>query len=475
MFAIALLNKPPKKVSDKWNDRLVELTLSTKQYDPTRDFITLDGDRDMEGRLPVWSKHFGHGLKINDLPQNPNKPLIVGECGATYYGLPSQLYPFLGDRAYESYYGRNEALAIDIYQNAVQMARPYLAYFSPSEVCWFGIEHLNLGYHDFSRLPNLKDGIFPMKPYEEGKPGYQFERIPPYTTTFNPGLDTELPLYKPLPMFEALKAALAQPQPMTCTWDSYIEVLPPVSPEFPDPVYQIAFFAGGETGKLAEFIHKNGIRIVSDTQTPNLLIVDAETVSQQQLNAAMPVANRIKKNGGLILVMLLGEQTNPVLNNFLPARIRVTDRRATALEGNPQSVWGKFFHLSNLYFAEQEGDRYILKHGLSGELVEKGTVVFQASRTDWSLFNNVAENRKCAQVVLYEQMKKADGAALITCRLDNATLAVSALDYRLDTKETQVFWKNLFAAMKINTSESIEKSKETKQKQHNLLLDGPVD
>ena len=52
-FAIALLNKPEKEVAAVWDDKLVDLTLSARKSDPTRDFITLDGDRDMEGRLPV--------------------------------------------------------------------------------------------------------------------------------------------------------------------------------------------------------------------------------------------------------------------------------------------------------------------------------------------------------------------------------------------------------------------------------------
>ena len=130
--------------------------------------------------------------------------------------------------------------------------------------------------------------------------------------------------------------------------------------------------------------------------------------------------------------------------------------------------------MPNLYFAEQSGDRYILKRGLSGDLTAKGTVVLQASRTDWSLFNEHPENRKCAQVVLYEHLEKSEGIALVTYRFDNATLAVSALDYRIDTNETMTFWKNLFSAMKINTSDATEKQ-EIKQKQHDLLLDGPVD
>ena len=94
------LNKPAKEVAAVWDDKLVELTGSARQFDPTRDFLTLDGDRDMDGRLPVWSKHFSHGLKLDDLPKGLNPPLIVGESGATYYGLRHQLYPFVGEKAY---------------------------------------------------------------------------------------------------------------------------------------------------------------------------------------------------------------------------------------------------------------------------------------------------------------------------------------------------------------------------------------
>ncbi|MDR1120495.1 MAG: beta-galactosidase [Dysgonamonadaceae bacterium] len=468
MFAIALLNKPPKEVSDKWDNRLVELTLSAKQLDPTRDFITLDGDRDMDGRLPVWSKHFGHGLRTEDLPQNLNKPLVVGEFSATYYGKPSQLYPFVGDKAFESYYGRNEALAVDVYQNAVQMARPFLAYFSPSEVSWFGIEHLNLGYHDFSRLPNLSDGIFAGKPYEEGKPGYQYERIPPYVTTFNPGLDPQLPLYKPLPMFEALKAALSESEPQACRWDTYRECIAPKPPEFLPVKYVSATFIGNENGLLYKQLKQLGIDFQLEA---DLLIIEAETVNQQQLEKA----GKIRKNGGFIWIMFAEKTDNPALKTLIPFPWTLTDRKATALETNTSTDWGKYFDLPHLYFAEMEGDKQILKCGLGGEIVEKAEVVLIASRTDWSLFNQQPENKKCAQIVLYEQLEKPSGTALIRIPLDKATLVISTLDYRIQNKETETFWKTLFASMQIDLSNSAAKKEDASKKNHDLLLDGPVD
>ncbi|MDR2495683.1 MAG: beta-galactosidase [Tannerellaceae bacterium] len=465
MFAIALLNKPAKSVSDIWDDKLVALTLTAKNTDPTRDFITLDGDRDMDGRLPVWSKHFGHGLNLQDLPQAPNKPLIVGECGATYYGKPMQLYPFAGDKAFESYYGRNEALAVDVYRNVVGMARPYLSYFSPSEVCWFGIEHLGIGYHDYSRLPNLKDGVFAGSKYEEGKPGYQFERIPPYTSTFNPGLDPDKPLYKPLPMFEALKAALSGNK---SPWDSFQNIQPPSKPIIESYKYEAAGFLGDKHGELYRFLESIGLPFAPSS---SLLLVDAHTYRQGGEKAI----EQIKKKGGTILVMLKDTNISPSIHALLPEPIKFTARKATALENNMQNTWGKYYDLPDLYFSELPEDKYILKTGLSGDFTAKGDVVFTASRTDWSLFNEQPENRKCAQVVLYEQLEKPEGTALVSVNLDKTSFVVSALDYTLNSPQTFKFWRTLFAVMGIKLHAASFSDRDKGQREHDLLMDGPVD
>ncbi len=471
MFAIALLNKPAKEVAAVWDDKLVELTLSAKEYDPTRDFLTLDGDRDMDGRLPVWSKHFSHGLKLEDLPKGLNKPLIVGESGATYYGRPHQLYPFVGEKAYLSYEGRSEALAIDVYQNVKQMAIPYLAYYSPSEVCWFGLEHMNLGYHDFNRLPNLSDGVFAGKVYEEGKPGYQYERIPPYVTTFNPGLDHSLPLYKPLPMFNALKAAFNGGE-----WIAFKEVKHPAKPELPSPAYHTAYLLGKAHPDLIDFITKAGIVLTDKPGKTNLWIMDAESVAAEDLQKIQPVLKKWTKKGGMLLALGTGEKLSNDFCRWLPEEVRLTNRKATALEMDSTSSWREYFELPDLYFSEMEGDRYILKQGLTGPLTEKGNSLLKASHTDWNLFNTSPEHWKCAQVVLYETLKKPEGIALVSYPLqDKVDLVLSVIDYRLQTKETSAFWHSVFRVMGIATGGVDLKLQGTKTKKHDLLMDGPVD
>ena len=462
-FAIALLNKPPKDVAEKWDDKLVEMTLTASQHDPTRDFITLDGDRDMDGRLPVWSKHFGHNLEIFNLPKDVKKPLIVGESGATYYGRPIQLYPFVGERAFECYEGRNEALAIDVFQNARYMAQPLLDYYSPSEVCWFGLEHLPLGYDDFNRLPTRDDGIFAGKPYEEGRFGYQYERIPPYVTTFNPGIDPSLPLYKPLAMFKALQAALKGG-----SWQPYKQVKHPAKRELQAPKYHQAYIVGSPQQALLDFLNRAGVEITDAAAEADLFIVDAESVTREQLDILK------KYNNALVVAFGKGKELSKEFVEWLPAPVDLTTRQATALESNKQNEWGSYFELPDLYFAESDGDRAIQKAGLAGELLALSEVIFTSSQMDWNLFNNVPEHWKCAQVVLYEALNKPSGVAMLSTQVEGNGVVLSVLDYTINTKESQRFWQQLLSVMGIKAdAEAAAAKRQTKQ--HNLLMDGPVD
>jgi beta-galactosidase len=469
MFAIALLNKPPVEVARQWDDKIVELAKRPLALDPTRAFITSDGDKDMDNRLPVWSKHFGHGLQLKQLPAI-DKPLIIGESGATYYGKPRELFPFIGLKAYGSYAQRSEALAIDVSQNVVQMAKPLLAYYSPSELCWFGIEHMNLGYSDYSRLPDNNDGIFAGLPYEEGKPGYQFERIPPYVTTFNPGLDPALPLYKPLPMFNAMKAALAKNGPQPSPWDHYQDTAWQ-KPVYPATIYTTAVVAGKTDNALRALLDTLGINKSSNAQS-RLVMIDGEQVTTADLQQADASLQTIKQQGGLVWVMLSEGQPTRDISQWLPASLALSPFTTTALQSNNKDSIGKCFNLRDLYFSEMNGDKQIIKQGFTGEALNKATIVLEAASTDWQLFNEAPENRKCAQVVLYEHLQKPRSAAFITLPYGKGMIALSTVDYHILNAETRIFWKKLCAALAIQykDKEAIDKN----NKKHDLLMDGPV-
>ena len=54
-------------------------------------------------------------------------------------------------------------------------------------------------------------------------------------------------------------------------------------------------------------------------------------------------------------------------------------------------------------------------------------------------------------------------------------IAVSSINYLVDTKETAAFWERFFSVMKIDLNKDNVQSGKNKKVQHDLLLDGPVD
>lgn len=422
LFAIFDHNNVPKDVADGWYRQLAELGARARRLDPTRDWISCDGDEDLRGALPVWSKHFGHGTPLDRLPA-VNKPLMVGESGGTYYARPKQMAEFNGARAYESYAGRNEALAMDVYDNLVRMALPRLAYFSASETAWFGVEHLNFGYRDFTRLPGMDDGVFFTKPFAEGKPGIQPERLPPYVAALNPGWDPALPLYKPLAMFDAQKAALAKAGPQPSPWSRRTQT--PPRPAAPAPGMEKVGFIGDRNGPLARRLLALGVPLAGGAQ-------------------AFVIADGVVPTGstpGTTLVMLSGANSSALQS----CNCSLTDRSATALVPDASHPWTAPFALPDLYFAEDGPDRFIMRQGIAGPAVDRGRVLLRASDTDWSLFNEAPEHAKCAAVVLHEHLVKPSGAALVEVDHGNGRLLLCSLDWRVASRPANAFWRRLLA------------------------------
>lgn len=487
LFAIFRLNNVNKADTDAWYARLTELGNRARKLDATREWISCDGDEDLRGTLPVWSKHFGHGLPLKELPgAELNKPLMVGESGGSYYAKPGQLAEFNGDRAYESYAGRNEALAIDLYQNVARMARPRLAYFSASETVWFGLEHLPLGLRDFTRIPNRSDGVF-FGPHAEGQPGMQLERIPPYMATLNPGWDPELPLYQPLAMFEALKAALAPGGPAPSPWDHKPEVRPRPRPAV--PTIERVLFAGDRAGSLYRALSSYGVPIDDNKKTDaaKMMIIDGERLSPEAAGEVKKTMDAVLGRGGVVLVMLRQPQAPlEAINKLLPAPLRLTARTATALTHRDGDPWTASLGLKDLYFAEEEAGgrsarggasaRNVLGCGLDGDFVKSGRVLLEAGNTDWALFNQAPEAAKCGSVVMHEKLQKPAGAALAVMNVGPGKLAVSAIDYQPPSAAYRNLWRRLLTGMgvKLSGGGAAGDAGPGGHREHDLLLDGPM-
>ena len=169
-----------KEEWEVWRDIVREL-------DPTRPWISADGEDDGDGILPVTVGHYGDKNSMDNW-KAIGKPWGMGEHSMAYYGTPEQVAKYNGERAYESQEGRMEGLANECY-NLIKDQRDMDASFSTVfNMAWYGLQPLPLGKKDISTTPSVEDdGIF-FGEYVEGVPGVQPERVGPYSTTLMGGV-----------------------------------------------------------------------------------------------------------------------------------------------------------------------------------------------------------------------------------------------------------------------------------------------
>ncbi|MDR2756698.1 MAG: hypothetical protein LBC20_13415 [Planctomycetaceae bacterium] len=472
LFAVFIYDKAiTPEQTDIWYEKLAKYGKTGMLYDPTRNWFSCDGDEDVRGTMPVWNKHFGHGAAWqNELPNNIDKPLMVGEQGGTYYAKPAQLAEFNGNRAYENYQGRNEALAIDVYQNITEIflshTLPKLTFFSPAETAWFGLEHLNFGYNDFSRLPDKNDGVFFTKPFEENKAGVQIERLPPYVATFNPGFDSKLPLFKPLPMFEAQKAALNPNKPQKLPNYSRWGL---VGGNIMSMNYDRVLFLGNEKGELYQRLTAIGVpltlhRWTEERQNVIFVIVDGNSFSGNDVSA-IEQAHRC-----VVIFRQKSEIPNSLEKWF--GKTTLVERTATQIKSD--YYYTQFLQTPDYYFAEEPDDRYIMKCALDGEILKRGEVCFEAAAVDWTLFNESPESAKCAAVCLYETLKKPSGVAAVRQWLrgdHDGELLATTIDVLPVSPNNRKLWENILWGVQFTKQKPNKEN--TKKIEHDLLLDGP--
>ncbi|MCW3052871.1 MAG: glycoside hydrolase family 2 [Chthonomonadales bacterium] len=171
----------------------------------------------------------------------------------------------------------------------------------------------------------------------------------------------------------------------------------------------------------------------------------------------VPLQRRIEAltaQGGTALLALGGGKENlSTINALLPVPIALTARQATMLAPKIPDPWTQSLGLSDLYFAEDATDRQILQRGLTGPFVAQGRTLLEAANSDWSLFE-AGEAVKVGALMLYEQLQKPGGAALVVQAQGKGHVAVTTLR-TTPTAPTQIaFWRKLLANMgvKLNSS-----------------------
>ncbi len=399
----------------KWNEICHRL-------DPTRQWVSADGDEDGGGLLPTYVIHYGDGTTMARAAK-VGKPWGVGEASSAYYSTPEQVAKKsgYGERAYESFQGRIEGVAVETYAHLLNQRKYGASYRSVFNVVWYGLQPLPLGLPDVSKPPTLQDGVF-FPAFVENQPGVQPERLGPYCTTLNPFYDPGLPLYKTWPLFDAIKDAQAEPPvdfPLSNPPPA-VEIDPPKSPE----VKSLDLLAGSG-GKLREQLATLGVSFaeLKATGTPQFLFVDGINPPDASAKA---ILDAVLATGGTVMVWGVSPGSVAQLNALLPAPLELTDRKSSSLVCAVADPVTAGLKPSGMYFSELS-PQLILNGGLGGALTEKSTVLLKACDTDWLKWNKEAEYAKTAMVFRTELEAKSSGAALIELKQGTGRLLVCNL------------------------------------------------
>jgi beta-galactosidase len=342
------------------------------------------------------------------------------------------------------------------------------SYTTIFNMVWYALKPLSLGKKEISTAPTLADGIF-FGSYVEGQPGVQPERIGPYSTTLNPGYDPNLPLYDTWPLYDAIRAANAEP---VSAWSSYATVdtmayvhhkSAPVNSSLE------VYYIGDSDSSLKQILDAQGV-VYTHNPKNALVIIDA--------GKPMTIRNlkNMKQASSIWLWGIIPETVNSfrsILSSpFDHALSLQFDQlgRSSFLPVNRS--WMSGLQSADFYFCEvqkTDASQYTMK----GDFVNEGEILLNACRTDWRSWNLRPEELKTAGLLRSEN----ECTVSLPVFVKNGDVYVSTLTNFTNTTKG---FNTLSAILRNAGVKMVKKQQELKNecikhKTNNLFLDPSVD
>lgn len=430
LAALRIKTGNPKE-HDAVGDRFVPLVELVRRLDPTRPWISGDGDSDWGGRFPVALAHYGPDVEHYRVQERTGKPWGVTESTYLWGSMPSEVSQWNGERAYESWQGRLEGMALDVWNElAVKQIEPFpkISAVWVYDVTYYGCWPQPLGLRDLTRAPTIEDGVQFTAPFVEGRPGIQPERLGPYATMLNPGYDPSLPLYQPSPVFDAARDAYAASRPAQFSRrlfeypDEPIKAGPPPSLANDGTINRVAFL-GEPASPLFQTFDQAGVPWVAADAAAPVLVVDMGSVR----DAARTNLARIEQTlqaGGTVLVWGVTVQNMASANALLSLPVRAVARSGSSLLPAKDHPLAAALPPSRCYFSEASAGQIVMKYGLEGPLVTQGQIVLRAADINWQIWRDRFEPLKVAAAIRSEREAKPSGAALVEHRVATGRLFV---------------------------------------------------
>lgn len=400
--------------------------------DPTRPWISGDGEWDAEGRLPVINIHYGGEGDLKRAADS-GKPFAIGETSMAYYGTPKQVSKFNGNRAYESDLGRMEGLAYECYGLLTSQQKFGADYQSVFNIVWYSVQPLPLGKRDLTRVPSLDEGIFFPK-YREGIPGMQPERLGPYTTTLNPGYDPKLPLYRPWPMFNAIRDANLKVQ--NSPWANLPDIAASTQADAATNQGNATISYLPENGtRLVQELNKAGVKptVYSSNAKTDFLLIDGSSEPSQSLAVTLKLASdQTLAHGGTVWVWNVTLAGAAALSKLLGGEISVEPRVSSSFVLRQSDPLLDGLDNADLYFSEADDWRQ-MDYGLAGGFLKNARIVLAACPADWRKWNYQGEPVKTAALFRSEVENTSPRAAIAIRPLNSGRVILCNLSPQIDS------------------------------------------
>lgn len=429
----------PQGMVDHCLDEMVVWKDICLTNDPTRQWISGDGEWDAEGRLPTINIHYGGEAQL-ERAEKAGKPYAIGETSMAYYGTPKQVSKFNGNRAYESDLGRMEGLAYECYGLLTSQQKYHANYQSVFNIVWYGVQPLPLGKTDLSKTPSLDEGIF-FRKFVEGIPGMQPERLGPYVSTLNPGYDTKLPLYRPWPMFEAIRDA--NTGATNSPWAKMPEASVAGAAANAGTNASVAFVP--ENGKhLAEEFSKAGVLATAYSEATNcdFLLVDGSVAGESGdvLKGAM---DKTLGHGGTVWIWNVKPAGAATLSRLLESDLQVEPHTNSAFVVKQSDALLAGLDNAALYFSEDD-DWQQMTFGLAGKFVGGSRVVLESSAGDWRRWNYKGEPIKTASLFRSEVENPTARTAICIRTMKNGRVILCNVDPEIRSTKKSGIIQHLF-------------------------------
>ena len=411
--------------------------------DPTRGWISGDGEWDANGRLPVINIHYGGDGELQRASES-GKPFAIGETSMAYYGTPKQVSKFNGNRAYESDLGRMEGLAYECYGLLTSQQKFGANYQSVFNIVWYSIQPLPFGKTDLTKAPSLDEGIFFGK-YHEGMPGMQPERLGPYVSTLNPGYDLSLPLYRPWPMFNAIHDANLKVQ--NSSRADRPDLMAQASPTAPtNQGHATVNYLPANGNLLVQELGRAGVNAsaFSDDKNADILLIDGSSEPSQSV--ASDLKNAVGKtlaHGGTVWVWNVKPAGVAALSELLDGEISVEPRVSSSFIVKQADPLLAGLDNAGLYFSEDD-DWQQMSYGLAGEFIKGASVALEACPANWRQWNYKGESIKTASLYRSEVENTTSRSAIVIGPLKQGRVILCNLDAEIKSAKKSAVIQRLF-------------------------------